>query len=334
MTETTRKAEKEQPAVPRDGNIPPFPGYTPPYAVYEEDDIDLLEMWQALVRQRSTILLMVLLTTAVAVAYAFLKTPVYRAEVLMVPMSGEQAGGNLAGMLGEFGGLASLAGIDIAGGESGIEESLATLRSRRFTNQFITDNSLLPVLFDDDWDPVKKVWTVEDPGAIPSDWDAYDLFDEDIRYISKDKKTGLVTLSIEWKDRNLAARWANELVERVNRHRQQEAIAEAEKSIAYLNEQLVKTTVIELQQAVYRLIEAQTKTIMLANVREEYAFKVIDPAVVPDEGEFEKPKRPLVIALGFVGGGMLGFFLAFVRSFIQKQKTESRGREESGKKKD
>lgn len=114
-------------------------------------------------------------------------------------------------------------------------------------------------------------------------WKANELFDERVRSVSTDKKTGLVTLAIEWKDPVQAADWANELVRRVNRQRQLEAIEEAENSIRYLKEQLGRTNSVEVQQAIYRLIETQTKSIMVAKARKDYAFKIIDPAVPPEK---------------------------------------------------
>jgi uncharacterized protein involved in exopolysaccharide biosynthesis len=58
---------------------------------------------------------------------------------------------------------------------------------------------------------------------------------------------------------------------------------------------------------------------MLANVRVEYAFKIIDPAVVP-EMKF-KPARTRIVITGFVLGAAVGFFLILLRNFFtQKQK--------------
>ncbi len=104
-----------------------------------------------------------------------------------------------------------------------------------------------------------KTWKVKSPDDIPTALDAYKLFNEDILDVTTDKKTGLVTLAIEWQDPQQAAVWANELVSRINHHEKQLAIKEAEKSIAYLKEQLAKTSVVEMQQAIYQLMEAQTK---------------------------------------------------------------------------
>ena len=136
--------------------------------------------------------------------------------------------------------------------------------------------------------------------------------------LKNDSKTGLYTLAIDWKDPKLATQWANELVKRINFHQKQAAIDEAKKSIAYLKNQLNETSVVEMRQAIFRLIEAQTKNIMLANVRDEFAFKVIDPAVVPEKPI--KPKKKLIAMLGTIVGFMLGVFLAFFIAFVKKQK--------------
>jgi uncharacterized protein involved in exopolysaccharide biosynthesis len=56
---------------------------------------------------------------------------------------------------------------------------------------------------------------------------------------------------------------------------------------------------------------------MLANVQEEFAFRVIDPAVVPEVRS--KPKRKLIVVLGGVLGGMFSIFLAFFLNFLRNQ---------------
>ncbi len=309
---------KTQPAAPPQPPVMPpgYPMYYPP-----EEEIDLMELWQVLVENKKLIGIITGTATALAVILALVLTPIYRAETLLVPVSKEQAGG-LAALAGQFGGLADLAGINIGGGGS-TEESIATLKSRELTKAFIKEEGLMPILFEDAWDEnekawKKKWWNFSDDNDGPTAWDAYELFDKNIRSVNVDKKTNLVTVAIEWEDPELAAKWANKLVKRVNQERRQEAIEEAEKSIKYLEDQLQKTGVVEIQQSIYKLIEAQTKTKMVASTREEYAFKVIDKAVVPEEKA--KPKRKLIVILGFILGGMAGVFTAFFRRFLQNQR--------------
>jgi uncharacterized protein involved in exopolysaccharide biosynthesis len=163
----------------------------------------------------------------------------------------------------------------------------------------------MPVLFASEWSPEKKQW--KDSNDTPTDWDAFKLWDEDVRRVNFDRKAGLVTLMIDWKDPALAAKWANELVGHVNSRLRAEAVEEAEKSVAFLEKQLSLTSSVEVQQAIYRLIEAQTKKKMVASTREEYAFQTIDPAVPPQERT--SPKRTLIVITGLVLGLALSILI-------------------------
>lgn len=298
----------------------PSPGYpyAYPYPPNQDEEIDLREYWRVLVDHKKLIALITGVATATALAIALLLTPIFRAEVLLAPAAQDKAGG-LGALAGQFGDLAALAGISLGGGDT-TQEAIATLKSRALTEAFIKEKNLLPVLFADEWDAEKKKWKTNDSEDIPTLWKAYEVFDEDIRSVAADKKTGLVTLAIEWEDPAVAAEWANELVKRVNLQRQKEAIEEAERSIAYLQKQLARTGSVEVQQSIYRLVEAQTKSIMVAQSREDFAFKVIDPAVPPEEKV--KPKRALLVAVGIFGG----LFLSVIGSFVASANRRSEER--------
>ena len=253
----------------------------------------------------------VLLAGLAAVA-AFIMTPKYRAEVVMVPVKADDSRAALASMVGQLGGLASLAGVSLAGG-SNKDEYLQYLQSNAFTARFIEDEKLLPVLFADRWDANNNRWDVDDPADVPTLADGVRLFERGVRAVQEDRRTGVVTLTVVWRDRELAARWANLLVERVNRDLRERAIAESDASVRYLEGELAKTAVLELRESIYRLIENQIKTVMLANVRQEYAFKVIDPAVAPDVDDVVRPKKLAMILVGGVFGGAIGLLLVLWR---------------------
>jgi uncharacterized protein involved in exopolysaccharide biosynthesis len=223
-----------------------------------EEEISLLDFWRILVRYRVMMLGAVLACTLASTVFALVITPVYRAEIQVAPVSEKDSNSRFAAQMGEFGGLAGMAGINMEQG-SKKNESIATLRSRRFSEQFIKDEKLLPVLFHDQWDAENQRWQETDPEDIPTLEDAWELFDKEVRRISEDRKTGLVVLSIEWEDPRVAARWANELVRRVNEMLRKKAVTESESAIGYLREQLRKTSVVELQQVVNRLIESEMK---------------------------------------------------------------------------
>jgi capsular polysaccharide biosynthesis protein len=241
---------------------------------------------------------------------------------LLSPVSDSGSRNELSGLTGQLESIASLAGI-AKEGDDNKQEAIATLKSRAFTLQFIKDENLLPTLFPDDWDSRGGNWDTKPGKTPPTSWDAYELFDEEVRQVTESRKTGLVTVAVEWQDPDLAALWANLLVSRINTHMRRRVIEEAEKSVEYLNKELNKTSIVEIQKAIYALIEEQVRRIMMANVREEYSFKVIDPAVAPDVDEYRKPKRGMIIGLSLVGGLTAGMVLALIRqrnSILRKQK--------------
>ncbi|MCP3873884.1 MAG: hypothetical protein GY699_12090 [Desulfobacteraceae bacterium] len=303
------------------GYPPPLYYYPPPY---EEDEINLLDLWRVIWGSKWLIMSITVLCTGIAVTAALLMTPIYRSEVLMAPVTDEQSS-RLSSMAGQFGGLAALAGINIGGDSGSKDEAIALLKSRALTEQFIKDEKLLTVLFYKDWDAENKKWDVKNKDDIPTMGDAYRKFNEDIRIVSVDRKTGLVTLAIEWTDPKLAANWAAELVTRVNSQMRDRAITDAKKSLQYLNKELNKTSAVEMVEAIYSLIEGQIKTIMFANVRDEYSFKLIDPPVVADLDDEIWPKKKLMVAIGCLVGFFLGVCVAFIVNLAKQNSYRENG---------
>lgn len=258
-----------------------------------------------------TMLALTAIGGALALVVGFVTPKVYRAQVTVAPVSAESQGGLLAGLQSQLGGLAGLAGLNFGKGDSSKQESLARLVSRDFTYRFISDERLLPILFADRWDPAAKAWRVDE--QAPSLEEAYLKFHNEIRTVSDDRVNGLVRVSIDWTNPTLAAHWANSLVDRINSDTRAAAIAEAERSIQYLERESAKTSVLEVRESIYRLIESQVQKIMLANVRDQYAFKVIDRAYEPSEKGVVRPRRALLLVLGLIFGSIAGFALVLLR---------------------
>jgi len=282
--------------------------------------IDLTRVVQRVWSKRWWIVLSVILFTAAFASYAFLTRPIFRATTILVSAGNAQdgLGVSLSGALGQLGGLASLAGIGLGSSTAETEEALAVLRSREFTEAFITDKQLMPVLFTDSWDATAKRW--KSPDNPPTLARGYKYFNGAIRTVSRDKRTGLVTMQIEWHNRQQAADWANELVARINAEMQKRAITQSQASVGFLEEELKKTSVIGTQEAINRLIEAQIKQRMLANVTQEYAFRVVDKALPPDLSDKVRPKRLMLLMLGSTLGGIFGIamvlFAGWMSNFV------------------
>ncbi|WP_082087104.1 Wzz/FepE/Etk N-terminal domain-containing protein [Teredinibacter purpureus] len=297
------------------------------------DEIDLRELWNVIWLGKWIIIATTFAFTVASVFYALSLPNVYKSEVLLVPAE-QGASGGLAVMAKQFGGLASLAGINLGGGGVSDKATIAIeiIKTWGFLDGFIRDNNIEVAVYaangwnrstntltydSDIYDSVNKSWVREfDPSkgeaAEPSSWKLYEKLRDRIS-ISQDEKTGLVNLSVEHYSPYTAKAWVDILVVTINAHIQRHDKDEASKSIEYLKKKIQETNIAGMQSIFYQLVEEQTKTLMLAEVSDEYVFKVLSPAKVAEIKS--KPKRALICVLGVLLGGMFSFLIVFVRYF-------------------
>jgi uncharacterized protein involved in exopolysaccharide biosynthesis len=72
-----------------------------------------------------------------------------------------------------------------------------------------------------------------------------------------------------------------------------------------------------MQSAFYQIVEEQTKSLMLAEVQEEFIFKVVDPAVVPETKS--GPKRALMSVFGMLLGSIVGVVVVLLRFVFRRE---------------
>lgn len=297
------------------------------------DEIDLRELFSVLWNGKKLIIVITFLFAVAAVGLALWMPNIYKSEATLAPAE-ESQGGGLSALAGQFGGLASLAGVRLGKGntdKTGL--ALEVMKSRKFTSDFIASHRILPELIavkkwdrssntisfnsnmynsqSDTW--VRDVKPPKTPK--PSMQEAYKKFSK-ILSVSQDKDSGLVTISIEHKSPYIAKQWVEWLINDINQVMRKRDVEEAKRSTQYLEKQIEQTNVADIKNVLYKLVEEQAKTIMFAEVRNEYIFKTIDPAIVPEE-KF-KPKRALICILGTLLGGMLAVFIVLVRYFLKK----------------
>lgn len=271
------------------------------------DKIDLLVLWRVLWRYRYLIAATTFVFGGIALVLALTAIPVYHAETAISEVS-DQKRNSTAAIANQIGGLANLVGVNLAGASGASQEAQALLKSRRLAELFIVRNNLMSQLY-------PKV------AKPPSLWRGVRKFRDNILIIRDDKRNGLTAVGINWIDPLLAARWSNEFVAMANDELRQRAMRESQASIDYLNGQIARTTNLDLQKVMYGLIQNETKTLVLANSRAEYAFTVIDPAVPPEE-RFS-PQRRIMLMLGLALGGLLGIALAFAVNMRHQYKART-----------
>jgi uncharacterized protein involved in exopolysaccharide biosynthesis len=286
------------------------------YPSRERDEIRIKDLVEYLLSYRYRVALFVFCCTVAVGIAGFVIRKEYDAAVVIsaVTATSEKSFGGAGGALGGLSGLAALAGMSL-GGDSKKAESIATLQSQALTARYIQANNLMPILFADKWDAKTGKWNVTDPKTVPTLWKAIQFF-KHVRTVSTDTKTGLVTLTIRWEDPVLAAKWANGLVKMTNDYEREAAMVEAARNKTYLTEQAAATDNVGIKQAIYNLLQSEISKGMLAQGTEEYAFKVIDPAIVAEKAAF--PQKTIWVLAAFFGSLILAVFYAFCRLAWQR----------------
>jgi hypothetical protein len=246
-------------------------------------------------------------------AFVLLSDRMYTSEVIAVPAEHEELQAGTFGLGGSLGQLGALAGLG-SGNSAQTQQALALVRSRGFIESFIAENDLLPALFPTSRQAADGQYFIDDTEL--SLWDGYEKFSSEVLSVSEDINLGIVVLKIRWTDPAIASEWANSLIARANETVRGRAIEEAEASLKFLRRELETTTAVELRQAIYRLIETQISKRMLANVRPDYAFKVIDKAAPKDLDAHDYPKASILIPAGALLGTGLALFMCLLRVLI------------------
>ena len=236
----------------------------------------------------------------ISVIVALRSRPIYRAEAVIAPVS-ENALSNLGGLASQMGGLAGLAGGLLGGASKDWNTALAVLRSRHLIEELVTRENLLPVLF-----PEKR-------DRPPTMGDAVLLFRNRILQVRDDPKTGLATVRVEWFDPKVAAQWANELVAIADEEERDRVVTDAGSSLKALQRQLAEADGVELRAATARLIEEQLKEKMVAGVRTQFQYQVIDRAVPPDRDKRVQPTRTVMVLAGTLAGILFALLVVLTR---------------------
>ena len=287
----------------------------PPKDSEADDAIDPAKVARILRAHWKLLVIMTFLGGATAAGITLTMRNVFRSQCVVSPTAEANNKGN--SLKDEVGGIAELAGIDLGGGGGRKVDSFATLNAPGFLREFITRNNLMPILFDDRWDPKTQSWL---PGKkVPTLEQGVKKL-KDNRTINENTKTGLVTIVVDWYSPVIAAEWANGLVDLVNERMRQADIKTAHESLEYLNRELASATTVELRQAIAHLIEQQINSEMMANVQRDYAYHFIDRAVPPEIKN--SPKRTLIS----LGGAFLGLVLGLCYIGLKRRYQRSQGR--------
>ncbi|CAM3980534.1 MULTISPECIES: Wzz/FepE/Etk N-terminal domain-containing protein [Pseudoalteromonas] len=297
----------------------------------EEQEVDLRDVLNFICKGKWSIFISGIVFALIAVLFAFTRADIYTSSTILAPNESKNSG-LLDGLSSQLGGVASLAGINLNDSGSGqVNEGLEILRSYQFISNFIEKFSYQDELmahtgwnkkentpiFDSDYIAAESKWLENEDGSSkePSLQEMFKYFKKNTLTISTEKTTGFITVSINHYSPIIAQQMLVNLVSELNSQMKIRDINEADKNIKFLEESIKNTNVSQVKGAIYNLIEQQLQKKMLANVRDEYVLKTLDPPIVVEKPS--SPKRVLIIVVGAFIGMLFGFLFHSFKMFAR-----------------
>lgn len=297
--------------------------------------IDFRTLVSILWRAKIFVISTTILFSVASVLFSLSLPNIYRSEALVSIVENDDS--SLSGLSSKFGGLASIAGINLQN-QSGSKREIAieTLKSRAFIQKFINDNQLKPILLAaKDWDAQnnellydseiydtksqKWVREVSFPQKkVPSDLEAYRYFMKENLSIAEDKETSFIYISVNHFSPHIAKEILDKIIKSINNELRKVDVEEANKSVTFLQQKLDETKNVDMRKIMFDMIETQVQNQMLAEVRDEYIFKTIDPAIA-DEIKYS-PKRAVLCIMGFIIGFFLSVLCVLLFTIYKEQK--------------
>jgi uncharacterized protein involved in exopolysaccharide biosynthesis len=275
---------------------------------YADDEINLLDLFLVLLRYKWLILLVVFVAGLLAVLVSLSMTDIYRSAATIAPTQAEQAP-RISSLTG-FGVLEGFLGI---GGGGSLNNLEVVLNSRELSRRIVEKYSLMPILFEKEWDAEKKTWRTD---KTPTKQDGTKQL-KGMLVLSSDKKNNILEVAFEHKDPVFAKQMVESYLTELSEILRETTLNDAQEKAAFLQEELSRTSDVLLKEKIAALLAGEIEKMTFARVQKYYSFKVIDPPLVPDLNKKVKPKRSQICILTVVVAFFLAVFLAFFLEFIR-----------------
>ena len=255
----------------------------------------------------------------------------YQSVAIMMPVEKNQG---MGGIVGQLGGVASMAGISLPSANTGSksQEVIARIQSFEFfSNYFLPNIKLENLLAVKSWEQASNKLVYENffnaklgkwgedaelaGSSIPSSEQAYRKYRSMIT-ISEEKQTLFVSLSVEHESPFIAQQWVELIINKIDQVMRDLDRQDATNSIQYLNTLVPSINYESIRTAFSSVQEEQMKKLMLVEVSKNYVYKVLDSPRVP---EFKfKPNRKVIALLGTLLGLMLSLLSVLIFHYSKK----------------
>jgi uncharacterized protein involved in exopolysaccharide biosynthesis len=289
------------------------------------DAVDIGRLFAMVTARKWWVIGSVVAALVVAVVYLNLAKYTYTVEYQVTPTDS-----NTQSLLGNLGGLASLAGVNLPGKNDASPFSLylEALRTRGVAEEAARDPLILQGAFPKDWDDAAGRWRKPDSavGAIADAvkstlglpvyaWRAPDAaalqkFIGDNVTIAEIPKKSLASISIEHESPAFATRLLAAIHRAGDEQLRRRSLTRSTAYIDYIARQLPLVSIAEQRAALSRVLSDQEKQRMIASAGVPFAADPFSPITVSPRPTWPKPI--LILAIALIGGLFVGVALAAV----------------------
>lgn len=303
-------------------------------SIFLEEEVDIFQI-AVVVRKYLKFLFIFVVVAVFLTAVVLLRMrDIYTSSAVILPVSQEKAVG-LPSIAKELGGVGVTSLLPVS---TSYSEIIALLDSNILLRKMVEKHDLLPVLLYERWNEEEKRW--EPPGfsvgmvlsyfkkvigrnrrhgaanrnakGVPTVQDGVRALRRMIA-IREEKEKGTIRISVSYPDPEVSEKLARLILDTLRDHMTREVKRVALINKKSLEEQVNKISDPFILQKIYALIAKQIETFTMAEASENFAFKIIDPPVVPDRPS--KPKRRLLLIASAAFYCLFGIFAVFFWEF-------------------
>jgi len=262
----------------------------------EEDEISLFKLGQVIWKRKIIILSLTAIIVTITTIVSFAMKNVYRAEATITAVKMISSNN---GILDQLNHRPTLSFPDPVT----MQDLYNVINSNAIRKKVFYSNNLMPVL-----SGTKR-------NGSQKDADGLKMLAHGLK-IKNNNKDEIITISFDWSDSKIAVQIVEYILQELAKELTQTAKDLSNERTNALEKQYAQTEDPHLRNQIRYLIEEQDLIGRMAEVKENFAFKIIDPPrSLPGK---VKPKRVQMIALSFVVSLFMGIFLAFFLEYIEK----------------
>jgi uncharacterized protein involved in exopolysaccharide biosynthesis len=211
--------------------------------ICQEDEIDLLELFQIIWNNRFFIAKIVLGITILTAIISFILPKTYTSESVIVPVTKSSSGSGLSA-------IAAMAGLPV-GGDQATANVVAVLNSNTLRERVVKDLNLLDEILKDKKSEFKRPY--QEAGI---------RLKSNIK-INEDKKTGTIKIGVDWKDPDIAQKINESIIKNLRQILNEKSFTVAKMNRIFYENELNKTLE-SLKLAMNKLNEYQkTKKVIM-----------------------------------------------------------------------